>query len=69
MSTHNIGFNEDMTKIIFELSSNTDLISSALKLELMRLLMSRLIYTFVISMWTAAICFLSARLMLNLTVP
>ena len=28
MSTHNIGFDEDMTKIIFELSSNTHLISS-----------------------------------------
>ena len=29
MSTHNIGFYEDCTKIIFELSSNTHLISSA----------------------------------------
>ena len=29
MSTHNIGLNEDFTKIIFELSSNTHLISSA----------------------------------------
>ena len=29
MSTHNIGFYEDLTKIIFELSSNTNLISSA----------------------------------------
>ena len=29
MSTHNIGFYEDLTKIIFELSSNTQLISSA----------------------------------------
>ena len=29
MSTHNIGFFEDLTKIIFELSSNTHLISSA----------------------------------------
>ena len=28
MSTHNIGFNEDLTKIIFELSSNTHCISS-----------------------------------------
>ena len=27
MSTHNIGFYEDFTKIIFELSSNTHLIS------------------------------------------
>ena len=27
--THNIGFYEDLTKIIFELSSNTHLISSA----------------------------------------
>ena len=29
MSTHNIGFYEDLTKIIFELSSKTHLISSA----------------------------------------
>ena len=29
MGTHNIGFNEDLTKIIFELSSNMHLISSA----------------------------------------
>ena len=29
MSTHNIGFYEDLTKIIFELSSSTHLISSA----------------------------------------
>ena len=29
MSTHNIGFYEDLTKIIFDLSSNTHLISSA----------------------------------------
>ena len=29
MSTHNIGFYEDLTKIIFELSSNKHLISSA----------------------------------------
>ena len=29
MSTHNIGFYENLTKIIFELSSNTHLISSA----------------------------------------
>ena len=29
MSTHNIGFYEDLTKIIFELSSNLHLISSA----------------------------------------
>ena len=29
MSTHKIGFYEDMKKIIFELSSNTHLISSA----------------------------------------
>ena len=28
MSTHNIGFYEDLTKIIIELSSNTHLISS-----------------------------------------
>ena len=28
MSTHNIGFYKDLTKIIFELSSNTHLISS-----------------------------------------
>ena len=29
ISTHNIGFYEDLTKIIYELSSNTHLISSA----------------------------------------
>ena len=29
MSTHNIGFYEDLTKIILELSSNMNLISSA----------------------------------------
>ena len=29
MSTHNIGFYKDLTKIIFELSSNTHLNSSA----------------------------------------
>ena len=29
MSIHNVGFYEDLTKIIFELSSNTHLISSA----------------------------------------
>ena len=29
MSPHNIGFYEDLTKIIFELSSNTHFISSA----------------------------------------
>ena len=29
MSTHNIGLYEDLTKIIFELSSNKHLISSA----------------------------------------
>ena len=29
MSTHNIGFYEEIRKIIFELSSNTHLISSA----------------------------------------
>ena len=33
MSTHNIGFYEALTKIIFELSSNTHLISSADVLE------------------------------------
>ena len=29
MSTHNIGFYKDLTKIVFELSSNTHLFSSA----------------------------------------
>ena len=29
MSTHNIDFNEDLTKIIFQLSPNTHLISSS----------------------------------------
>ena len=33
MSTHNIGFYEDLTKIIFELSSNTHLISSTVLIE------------------------------------
>ena len=33
MSTHNTGFYEDLTKIIFELSSNTHLISSADRLR------------------------------------
>ena len=32
MSTHNIGFYEDLTKIICELSSSTHLISSAVKI-------------------------------------
>ena len=32
MSTQNIGFYEDLTKIIFQLSSNTHLISSSVKL-------------------------------------
>ena len=35
MSTHNIGFYEDLTKIIFELSSNTHLISSAARSHLL----------------------------------
>ena len=34
MSPHNIGFYEDLTKIIFKLSSNTHLISSAVILRL-----------------------------------
>ena len=33
MSTHNIGFYEDLTKIVFQLSSNTHLISSSEFLE------------------------------------
>ena len=37
MSTHNIGFYEDLTKIIFDLSSNTHLISSAVKLTLLNI--------------------------------
>ena len=32
MSTHNIGFYDDLTKIIFEISSNTHLITSAERL-------------------------------------
>ena len=32
MSTHNIGFYEKLTKIIFQLSSNTHLISSSASL-------------------------------------
>ena len=34
MSTHNIGFYEDLTKIIFELSSNMHFISSAVHAKL-----------------------------------
>ena len=34
MSTHNIGFYEDLTKIIFRLSSNTHLISSSVLFSL-----------------------------------
>ena len=33
MSTHNVGFYEDLTKIIFQLSSNTHLISSSERME------------------------------------
>ena len=36
MSTHNIGFNEDLTKIIFELSSNMHLISFAESVKLFK---------------------------------
>ena len=35
ISTHNIGFYDDLIKIIFELSSNTHLISSAALFYLM----------------------------------
>ena len=41
MSTHNIGFYEDLTKIIFEfhqISSNTHFISSAVKTDLCSLI-------------------------------
>ena len=41
MSTHAIGFYEDLTKIIFELSSNTHLISSAAKDESLPLLLHK----------------------------
>ena len=34
MSTHDIGFYEDLTKNFFELSSNTHLISSAVNSKL-----------------------------------
>ena len=42
MSTHNIGFYEDLTKIILELSSNTHLISSAGKWSFSYLLLREL---------------------------
>ena len=42
MSTHNIGFYEDLTKIIFELSSNTHLISSAVIISIMAILHQRI---------------------------
>ena len=38
MSTHNIGFYEDLTKLIFELSSTTHLISSAAVFDLIMLI-------------------------------
>ena len=38
MSTHNIGFYEDLTKIIFELSSKTHLISSVVEVFVLMLL-------------------------------
>ena len=41
MSTHNIGFYEDLTKIIFELSSNTHLISSAAKGKMSELILTK----------------------------
>ena len=46
MSTHNIGFDEDLTKVIFELSSNTHLISSAeyTELRLSDILLDRTFY-------------------------
>ena len=34
MSTHNIGFYEDLTKIIFQLSSNTHLIFSTIQVSI-----------------------------------
>ena len=33
MSTHNIGFFEDLTKVIFQLSSNMHLISSSAQIQ------------------------------------
>ena len=38
MSTHNIGFDEDLTKIIFQLSSNTHLISSSVAFAVITLI-------------------------------
>ena len=37
MSTHKIGFYEDLTKIIFQLTSNTHLISSLESLQFLHL--------------------------------
>ena len=45
MSTHNIGFYEDLTKIIFELSSNMHLYTSAATLRSINPLSVPLIWT------------------------
>ena len=45
MSTHNIGFYEDLTKIIFELSSNMHLISSADMYNTLKALKNKEVYT------------------------
>ena len=40
MSTHNIGFYEDLTKIIYQLSSNMLLISSVYALQMVKAVFS-----------------------------
>ena len=42
MSTHNKGFYEDLTKIIFEISSNTHLISSAVTVVILSVIREQL---------------------------
>ena len=59
MSTHNIGFYEDLTKIIFELSSITHLISSAGDSHL--ILSSCLLLQFEYKPCHEKICFLHMR--------
>ena len=46
MSTHYIGFYDDLTKIIFQLSSNTHLISSSDSRDSIELLFSKFTFFF-----------------------
>ena len=60
MSTHNIGFYEDLTKNTFELSSNTHLVSSA-ELHLFVVLYSTKESIFTIELRHEKTCFLHMR--------